>query len=204
MQTVDNRRASADAARLTPEETSRRAWAVQQQGDKLKPCPRLGGSGFKARTHAAYKMRRRRLLPPQGVRSLLIGGQTRMPHALARATGGMEVLTAPPEENCRRVFASPHLLADGAARELPPGDLFEPAVLEIADVVQGEVSPPASEVTYPAAAPTTQQVAVDSVTRPFLVQNRLLASKEPRREPDAGDRLGLRELRRCLAGLGAA
>jgi hypothetical protein len=65
MKTVGTRLTAAEAARLTPEEALRRAWALQQQTDKLNPYPRPRGFVFKARTREEYENWRRSQTNPR-------------------------------------------------------------------------------------------------------------------------------------------
>lgn len=65
MKVVGRRRRTDDTADLAPAEALHRAWALQQQADKLNPYPRPRGFVFKAKTREEYERWRRRQANPR-------------------------------------------------------------------------------------------------------------------------------------------
>jgi len=135
-----------------------------------------------------------RLLNSKNAEYLVVGAWAMILNSVVRATEDVDILIAENRENYRKVIDALSCLADGAARELAPGDFEENIVIKIADEVEVDVSTRAWTVTYAEAAPNAIRTEVDGVTIPYLALPDLIRSKQTHRDQDRVDVELLRRL----------
>lgn len=115
-------------------------------------------------------------------------------YGLERATKALELLVDPDPANVARVIAALADFADGAAREVAPGDVAAYTVVRIADEVVVDLLGSVCGVTLREAQADVWAYEVQGVLVPFLAPAALIRTKQTARPQDAADRAFLARL----------
>lgn len=109
-------------------------------------------------------------------------------YGLERATKDIDLLVDADPANVARVIAALGVLADGAAREVAPGDVAAYTVVRVADEVVVDLLGSACGVTLAGVHEELRGYDVQGVVIPFLSPAALMRTKQTPRPQDAVDR----------------
>ena len=134
-------------------------------------------------------------LEEAGARYLILGGFAMRAAGYDRRTMDIDILVDVSGDNEARVLEALSQLADGAARELQPGDIAKYVVIRIVDEIVVDLMQSASGFDYEAVKSNVVHHRVGSVDVPFASPSLLLRMKEGSvRDKDRADAAFLRRL----------
>lgn len=134
-------------------------------------------------------------LNAEGARYMILGGFAMRAAGYDRRTMDIDILVEATPDNEARVIAAVSRLADGAARELVPGDITASVVVRVADEIVVDLMQSASGYDYGSASSQLVWRSLGGVSVPFASPELLLKMKsESVREKDRADAAFLRRL----------
>ena len=127
-------------------------------------------------------------------RYLVVGGFAMAALGYNRRTMDVDLLVDTSGDNEVRVLEAVATLADGAARQVKPGEIRQWKVVRVADEIVVDLMQSAGGVDYAMARPCIQARELEGVAVPFASPELLWRMKRPtHREKDIPDLLFLRE-----------
>lgn len=130
-----------------------------------------------------------------GARYLILGGFAMRAAGYDRRTMDIDILIEATLDNEARVIAAVSRLADGAAKELVPGDIAASVVVRVADEIVVDLMQSASGLDYEAASADVVRRSIGGVDVPFASPRLLLRMKRDSvRDKDRADAAFLRSL----------
>jgi hypothetical protein len=133
-------------------------------------------------------------LNANGAKYIVIGGMAIIQSGFLRATGDIDLLIEPSQENQERVRAAMMNLPDQAVRDVHPDDLENYVVVRVGDEIMVDLMASACGISYEEAKDFVRFTKIDDVLIPIANPELLWRMKQTMREKDNLDLVFLREL----------
>jgi len=130
------------------------------------------------------------------VKYVVIGGFAVIHSGYVRATGDIDILVDPVEDNIRKIKKALAYIKDGCVEDIGPGDIADYSVVRICGEITVDILGKACDVDYKMADKRDgiKYEIINGVEVPFLSAHLLIKTKQGSRPKDIQDRMFLERL----------